>query len=104
MILEARRLGMRGVWLYLVFGMLIAISVTVPIFLINRELALHEREPSSRAGTFSVPDIIGLILVGAARTAYAVMRSEEHTTELQSLMRISYAVLCLKKKQQNTQS
>src|SRR3546814_1521404 len=26
-------------------------------------------------------------------------RSEEHTSELQSLMRISYAVLCLKKKQ-----
>src|SRR3546814_8634302 len=26
------------------------------------------------------------------------MRSEEHTSELQSLMRISYAVLCLKKK------
>src|SRR3546814_1496035 len=31
-------------------------------------------------------------------------RSEEHTSELQSLMRISYAVFCLKKKQtQNTQ-
>src|SRR3546814_3900900 len=29
-------------------------------------------------------------------------RSEEHTSELQSLMRISYAVLCLKKKNQNT--
>src|SRR3546814_5763793 len=27
-------------------------------------------------------------------------RSEEHTSELQSLMRISYAVFCLKKKQQ----
>src|SRR3546814_3019562 len=27
-------------------------------------------------------------------------RSEEHTSELQSLMRISYAVLCLKKKQE----
>src|SRR3546814_7363384 len=27
------------------------------------------------------------------------MRSEEHTSELQSLMRISYAVFCLKKKQ-----
>src|SRR3546814_1396410 len=27
------------------------------------------------------------------------LRSEEHTSELQSLMRISYAVLCLKKKQ-----
>src|SRR3546814_3359142 len=29
-------------------------------------------------------------------------RSEEHTSELQSLMRISYAVLCLKKKTNNT--
>src|SRR3546814_3460745 len=28
---------------------------------------------------------------------YVVMRSEEHTSELQSLMRISYAVFCLKK-------
>src|SRR3546814_3880641 len=32
--------------------------------------------------------------VGAGNTA----RSEEHTSELQSLMRISYAVFCLKKK------
>src|SRR3546814_977886 len=30
-------------------------------------------------------------------------RSEEHTSELQSLMRISYAVFCLKKKTSNTQ-
>src|SRR3546814_5227249 len=30
------------------------------------------------------------------------VRSEEHTSELQSLMRISYAVFCLKKKKQNT--
>src|SRR3546814_4228919 len=29
-------------------------------------------------------------------------RSEEHTSELQSLMRISYAVFCLKKKNKNT--
>src|SRR3546814_9755006 len=29
------------------------------------------------------------------------MRSEEHTSELQSLMRISYAVFCLKKKKHN---
>src|SRR3546814_6824524 len=32
----------------------------------------------------------------------AITRSEEHTSELQSLMRISYAVFCLKKK--NTQT
>src|SRR3546814_966431 len=31
-------------------------------------------------------------------------RSEEHTSELQSLMRISYAVFCLKKKKQNNQN
>src|SRR3546814_2011431 len=31
-------------------------------------------------------------------TLYVMLRSEEHTSELQSLMRISYAVLCLKKK------
>src|SRR3546814_8382816 len=34
--------------------------------------------------------------------AHAI-RSEEHTSELQSLMRISYAVFCLKKKKHNTQ-
>src|SRR3546814_1377930 len=31
-------------------------------------------------------------------------RSEEHTSELQSLMRISYAVFCLKKKKKTTQT
>src|SRR3546814_4023445 len=34
----------------------------------------------------------------AARIHAASCRSEEHTSELQSLMRISYAVFCLKKK------
>src|SRR3546814_3897951 len=33
----------------------------------------------------------------------APTRSEEHTSELQSLMRISYAVFCLKKKKNNRQ-
>src|SRR3546814_5559880 len=33
----------------------------------------------------------------------ATIRSEEHTSELQSLMRISYAVFCLKKKKNKTQ-
>src|SRR3546814_8594397 len=34
-------------------------------------------------------------------TQVSLGRSEEHTSELQSLMRISYAVFCLKKKKQN---
>src|SRR3546814_5788654 len=33
--------------------------------------------------------------------AEAILRSEEHTSELQSLMRTSYAVFCLKKKKSN---
>src|SRR3546814_4470410 len=37
------------------------------------------------------------------RPVGAVDRSEEHTSELQSLMRISYAVFCLKKKKQKKQ-
>src|SRR3546814_7900729 len=41
------------------------------------------------------------IVVGFARLggrSIGIVRSEEHTSELQSLMRISYAVFCLKKK------
>src|SRR3546814_6593825 len=36
--------------------------------------------------------------LGDGRGRQALSRSEEHTSELQSLMRISYAVFCLKKK------
>src|SRR3546814_5732459 len=42
-----------------------------------------------------------------ARAGFALHarpRSEEHTSELQSLMRISYAVFCLKKKKKHTQT
>src|SRR3546814_7028435 len=38
----------------------------------------------------------------ASAGAVTQTRSEEHTSELQSLMRISYAVFCLKKKKTNT--
>src|SRR3546814_2846393 len=37
----------------------------------------------------------------AQRQLHVHPRSEEHTSELQSLMRISYAVFCLKKKKKN---
>src|SRR3546814_3639138 len=42
---------------------------------------------------------VGEVLAEVVRTSvYVRIRSEEHTSELQSLMRISYAVFCLKKK------
>src|SRR3546814_5971967 len=40
----------------------------------------------------------GIAKVGLGRRDDAQVRSEEHTSELQSLMRTSYAVFCLKKK------
>src|SRR3546814_10259477 len=40
-------------------------------------------------------------LAAQAACAPCSARSEEHTSELQSLMRISYAVFCLKKKRKN---
>src|SRR3546814_2547293 len=44
----------------------------------------------------------GRYLSGAVAGRYSDLgRSEEHTSELQSLMRISYAVFCLKKKNTN---
>src|SRR3546814_8712743 len=47
-------------------------------------------------------DAAGALAELEARYAEQPERSEEHTSELQSLMRISYAVFCLKKKKQNT--
>src|SRR3546814_5260499 len=47
-------------------------------------------------------DVVGAAVSGA--WAQAASRSEEHTSELQSLMRIAYAVFCLKKKNKTTQT
>src|SRR3546814_1562167 len=43
-----------------------------------------------------------IYLNGVLATSRTITRSEEHTSELQSLMRISYAVFCLKKKKKRT--
>src|SRR3546814_2324496 len=55
---------------------------------------LPAREEEERGG-MGLPVVVEEVV--ASRLAAAV-RSEEHTSELQSLMRISYAVFCLKKK------
>src|SRR3546814_2054229 len=50
---------------------------------------------ASAMATASIADMTGAI---TAAGTMAPRRSEEHTSELQSLMRISYAVFCLQKK------
>src|SRR3546814_1579790 len=74
-----------------------------------------ETNGGQHAGTFEVPvnksqvlrvdQAFGQALIGnpdiadiMPLTSRSLYRSEEHTSELQSLMRISYAVFCLKKK------
>src|SRR3546814_10098492 len=55
--------------------------------------------PSVRV-TETRPGALGARVVQAANAITEQIRSEAHTSELQSLMRISYAVFCLNKKQQ----
>src|SRR3546814_8215373 len=57
------------------------------------------REGGSRVST---PKYGATAVVKRGDNLYRI-RSEEHTSELQSLMRISYAVFCLKKKKNKTQ-
>src|SRR3546814_1531814 len=55
----------------------------------------HFPDPDECAVAFRSKRCVGL-------SASRRRRSEEHTSELQSLMRISYAVFCLKKNNRNT--
>src|SRR3546814_13910138 len=52
------------------------------------------------AGLHSTAEDLANWIIALQRGALLTRRSEEHTSELQSLMRISYAVCCLKKKNQ----
>src|SRR3546814_6009756 len=63
-------------------------------------------QPASAAvsdtGAGRVPVELAEIAAENMEAAPPPARSEEHTSELQSLMRISYAVFCLKKKKKHT--
>src|SRR3546814_4987380 len=55
-------------------------------------------------GLDDFPEITPILKREEDRSNFGGLRSEEHTSELQSLMRISYAVFCLKKKKEYTYS
>src|SRR3546814_2320664 len=62
------------------------------------------KDPPDRATLTGLIAKMGVPVREVLRTKadpYTELRSEEHTSELQSLMRISYAVFCLKQKKQN---
>ncbi|BBX39741.1 hypothetical protein MSIM_11920 [Mycobacterium simiae] len=65
MVLEARKRGVRFVWLYVLGGVFVAISVTVPLFLIAREIRMGSAEqPRLRP-----LDVILLVVTGAGAIA-----------------------------------
>src|SRR3546814_7146717 len=63
----------------------------------NPQLAAHPRQPGVAEAVGDATDN-RLRFLDPVRVDGVDRRSEEHTSELQSLMRISYAVFCLKKK------
>lgn len=68
MVIEARKHAVRFVWLYLLGGALIAISVTFPLFLIARELRVGRTE-TTRLGPV---DTAALLAVAAAAAVFVV--------------------------------
>src|SRR3546814_7385533 len=72
------------------------------LILIAGGLFLLYKATTEIHGTMQGEDHSGADKGPAAGKAAMGFRSEEHTSELQSLMRISYAVFCLKKKKSRT--
>src|SRR3546814_3224722 len=68
---------------------------------VERVLRRADMEPLIAERVATCDLMMALVSAGFA---LGLARSEEHTSELQSLMRISYAVFCLKKKKENIQN
>src|SRR3546814_9119221 len=64
---------------------------------VRRELDVDHGADNSRDATDAPSTVLGAALFNRG-SHFFHSRSEEHTSELQSLMRISYAVFCLKQK------
>ena len=69
MVIEARKYGVRLVWLYIAGGFFLAISVTFPLFLIARERRMAATEPTTRVPAL---DVILLALLAAGLTGLTI--------------------------------
>jgi Terpene cyclase DEP1 len=72
MVIEARRLAIRWVWLYILLGFLVAISVTFPLFLIARERRLAAIGDASSDLGLSRADLAALVVLAGLTAAITV--------------------------------
>src|SRR3546814_1807198 len=87
-------------------GSALATSASPPVLEngCTSDATIRMRRPAGLRGAFTAPPRAAVFMTFAAAPFFGAFgrfdpfRSEEHTSELQSLMRISYAVFCLKKK------
>src|SRR3546814_4465622 len=80
-----------------------AVAVAVAVGLVDEAAGAERRVRRGRGAAACIAAVCALVRhVGAEPAALAGARSEEHTSEPQSLMRIPYDVSCLHKKNNNT--
>jgi hypothetical protein len=72
MVVESRRLAIPFVWVYVVLGLLVAISVTFPLFLIARERRLAARGKAAAGLGLTRGDARGLLALAAAMTCFTL--------------------------------
>src|SRR3546814_3720957 len=86
------------------FTQIFEVMAGLPVTIRLLDPPLHEFLPHEEAEFAEVAAAAGVdVEILKRRAAELHERSEEHTSELQSLMRISYAVFCLKKKKKYKQ-
>ena len=73
MFIEARRLGVKYVYGYIVVGVVVAISVAFPLFLAAREWRLASLDSSSSRYELKLVDVISLVIIFGASLVAAIV-------------------------------
>ncbi len=73
MLSEARRLGLRGVWWYILGSILIGVSTFVPLFLVHREVVRARRSEGREGAGLAFADWLGMAVVLVVALGYTAL-------------------------------